>query len=72
MQDYSKGIIQSFKFLDQEKERLYPLTIVSQMHGITFFKYSQNALFMVDKILKQKGYVLSFSQKKKSNALFLA
>ncbi|MFP6346215.1 tRNA lysidine(34) synthetase TilS [Helicobacter pylori] len=72
MQDYSKGIIQSFKFLDEEKERLYPLTIVSQMHGITFFKYSPNALFMVDKILKQKGYVLSFSQKEEIKRHFFS
>lgn len=36
MQHYSKGIIQSFKFLDKEKERLYSLMPVSQMHGITF------------------------------------
>lgn len=72
MQDYSKGIIQSFKFLDKEKEWLYPLVSVSQMHGITFFKYSQNALFMVDKILKQKGYVLSFSQKEEIKRHFFS
>ncbi|WP_162974618.1 tRNA lysidine(34) synthetase TilS [Helicobacter pylori] len=72
MQNYSKGITRSFKFLDQEKERLYPLISTSQMHGITFFKYSQNALFMVDKILKQKGYVLSFSQKEEIKRHFFS
>ncbi|WP_104714189.1 tRNA lysidine(34) synthetase TilS [Helicobacter cetorum] len=63
MQNYSKGIIQSFKFLDKEKEQLYPNIEISQIHAITFFKHSQNSLFTLDKILKQKGYLLSFSQK---------
>ncbi|GAA9770992.1 tRNA lysidine(34) synthetase TilS [Helicobacter pylori] len=72
MQHYSNGIIQSFKCVDKEKEWLYSLMPVSQMHGITFFKYSQNALFMVDKILKQKGYVLSFSQKEEIKRHFFS
>ncbi len=72
MQNYSKGIIQSFKFLDKERERLYPLIPVSQMHGITFFQRSHNALFMVDKILKQKGYVLSFPQKEEIKRHFFS
>lgn len=62
---HSKGIAQSFEYLQEDKRRLYESKRVNQCFGIEFWHRgeSEEDIHLIDLALKKRGYILSSRQR---------
>ncbi len=63
---YKRGIIQSFNYMQEDKEQLFKLNIIQQIKKLTILKtskYPKENIRAIDKIVKKMGYILSSKQK---------
>lgn len=62
---YAKGISKSFEYLHREKQSLYRQKEIFHLGGILYFELDeiQSNLYIIDKCLKNMGYVLSCAQR---------
>ena len=63
---YLSGIKKSFDYIDEDRETLIPAVKIKSINDFTYFKSLQNSranIFIVDKILKSKQYMLSFKER---------
>lgn len=66
LQKHSKGIAQSFEFLQEDRERLYPYREIGEFRGIAFWSRGSEGedMHYLDMELKKRGYLLSYQQKR--------
>jgi tRNA(Ile)-lysidine synthase len=60
------GIKKSFEYLDADREMLIPKVEIEHIKGFSYFKSTKNSrsdIFIIDKILKTKSYMLSSSER---------
>ncbi|MDD3833829.1 MAG: tRNA lysidine(34) synthetase TilS, partial [Sulfurimonas sp.] len=60
------GIKKSFEYIDADREILIPEVEIAHINELTYFKSTKNIrsdIFIIDKILKTKSYMLSFSER---------
>jgi len=63
---YLNGIKKSFEYLDADRQTLIPEVKIEHIKELTYFKSTKNSrsdIFIIDKILKTKSYLLSFSER---------
>ncbi len=63
---YLSGIKKSFDYLDEDRESLIPEVEIKNIDKLTYFKSLNNSrsdIFIIDKILKSKHYMLSYSER---------
>lgn len=62
---YSRGIVQSFEYLAEQRDEIYPQKPLEHFAGITFWQRSgaMQDIHILDLELKRRGYVLSAKQK---------
>ncbi|EQB39860.1 hypothetical protein M947_04585 [Sulfurimonas hongkongensis] len=63
---YLSGIKKSFEYLDADREALVPEIKIEHIKELTYFKSTNNTrsdIFIIDKILKTKSYMLSFAER---------
>ncbi len=63
---YLSGIKKSFDYIDEDRESLIPEVKIETLDHLTFFKSIENPradIFIIDKILKSKLYMLSASER---------
>lgn len=60
-----KGILRSFAYLKEEKNKLYSVERIQKIGHIFYFEKQEELqhIFLIDRILKQLGYVLSHKQR---------
>lgn len=66
LQEYSPGIRQSFKYLDEDVKELIKAVDVHHAQDMALFistGHKRSDIFHIDKILKSKGYILTASQR---------
>jgi len=63
---YLSGIKKSFDYIDSDREVLIPEVTIEHIDELTYFKNLKNSranIFIIDKILKSKNYMLSASER---------
>ncbi len=63
---YKKGILQSFNYLQEDKNQIFKLNIIQQIKKLTILKtskYPKENIRQIDQIVKKMGYILSSKQK---------
>lgn len=63
---YLSGIKKSFDYIDSDREALIPEVKIEHIDELTYFKSLKNPranIFIIDKILKSKNYMLSASER---------
>lgn len=66
LDEYLSGIKKSFEYLDGDREILVPELEVKHIEELSYFKSTKSArsdIFIVDKILKRRSYMLSYSER---------
>ncbi|MCK9491124.1 MAG: tRNA lysidine(34) synthetase TilS [Sulfurimonas sp.] len=66
LDEYLSGIKKSFEYLDGDREILVPEVEIEHIEELSYFKSTKNTrsdIFIVDKILKKKSYMLSSSER---------
>ncbi|MDY0232396.1 MAG: tRNA lysidine(34) synthetase TilS [Sulfurimonas sp.] len=66
LDEYLNGIKKSFEYLDADRESLIPQVEIAHIKELSYFKSTKNIrsdIFIIDKILKTKSYMLSFSER---------
>ena len=66
--NYKDGIKRSFEYLHSDKEALMNFEIVCEIDELIIIKINNNKITAIDKTLKQKGYLLSASQREEIKA----
>jgi len=72
---YLNGIKKSFEYLDSDRQTLVPEIKIEHIKELSYFKSTNNIrsdIFIIDKILKTKSYMLSFNEREllcKQNSL---
>jgi len=66
LDEHLSGIKKSFEYLDADREMLVPKVKIEHIKEFGYFKSTKNTrsdIFIIDKILKTKSYVLSSSER---------
>jgi tRNA(Ile)-lysidine synthase len=66
LDEHLSGIKKSFEYLDADREILIPQVEIAHIKDMSYFKSTKKTrsdIFIIDKILKVKSYMLSFSER---------